>query len=98
MKVLRIRTPHAMQIKAKNAKCWKYSLGGPHALFPPGSTFHPNRNAVATGLSFVNVQCTQSDSKIPILMENNNNHQINLRKGRIGFSSLDVSENDEPKY
>ena len=31
-------------------------------------------------------------------MENNNNHQITLPKGRIGFSSLDVSDNDEPKY
>ena len=31
-------------------------------------------------------------------MENNQNHQINLPKGRIGFSSLDVSDKDEPKY
>ena len=31
-------------------------------------------------------------------MENNKNHQITLPKGRIGFSSLDVSDKDEPKY
>ena len=31
-------------------------------------------------------------------MENNHNHQINLPKGRIGFSSLDVSDKDEPRY
>ena len=30
-------------------------------------------------------------------MENNKNHQITLPKGRIGFSSLDVSDKDEPK-
>ena len=31
-------------------------------------------------------------------MKNNKNHQITWPKGRIGFSSLDVSDNDEPKY
>ena len=31
-------------------------------------------------------------------MENNKNHQITLPKGRIGFSSLDVSDKDSPKY
>ena len=31
-------------------------------------------------------------------MENNKNHQITLPKGRIGFSSLDVSDKHESKY
>ena len=96
--ILTIRTPHAMHIEAKSASCWKYSPEDPHAHFPPGSTFQPNRNAVATGLSFVNVLWTQSESKLPILMENNKNHQITLPKGRIGFSSLDISDKDEPRY
>ena len=87
-----------MHLEAKSARCWKYSPEDFHVNFPPGSTFHPNRNAVNTGLSFVNVICTQSESKLPILMENNKNHQITLPKGRIGFSSLDVSDKDEPKY
>ena len=95
---LSVRTPHPMHIEAKSARCWKYSLEDPHAHFPPGSTFHPNRIAVATGLSFFNVLCTQSESKLPILMENNKNHQIISPKGRIGFSSLDVSNKDESKY
>ena len=97
-RILTIRTPHAMHIDAKSARCWKYSLEDPHAHFPPGSTFQPNRNAVAMGLSFVNVLCTQSESKLPILMENNKNHQITLPKGRIGFSSLDICDKDEPRY
>ena len=96
--ILTIRTPHAMHIQAKSARCWKYSPENPQPHFPPGSTFHPNRNAVATGLSFVNVLCTQSESKLPILMENNKNHQITLPKGRIGFSSLDATDKDELKY
>ena len=96
--ILTIRTPHAMHIDAKSSRCWKYSPEDPHAHFPPGSTFQPNRNAVATGLSFVNVLCTQSESKLPILMENNKNHQITLPKCRIGFSSLDIRDNAEPRY
>ena len=31
-------------------------------------------------------------------MESNKNHQIKLPKGRIGFSSFDVVDQDEPKY
>ena len=72
--ILTIRTPHAMHIEAKSARCWKYFPENPHAHFLPGSAFHPNRNAVATGLSFVKVICTPSESKLPILMENNKNH------------------------
>ena len=84
--VLTKRSPHAMHIEAKSARCWKYSPEDPHAQFPPGSNFHPNDNALATLLAFVNVLCTQSESKLPKLMENNKNHQITLPKGRIGFS------------
>ena len=53
---------------------------------------------MATGLSFINTLCTRSESNLPILIENNKNHQITLRKGRIGFSSLDVVDRDEPRY
>ena len=96
--ILTIQTPHAMHIGAKHARCWKYSPEDPHAHFPDGSIFCPNRNVVATGLTFVNVLCTKSESKLPILMENNKDHQITLPKGLIGFSLLDVSNKDEPKY
>ena len=48
--ILTIRTPHAMHIDTKSARCWKYSPEDPQAHFPPGSTFYLNRNAVSTGL------------------------------------------------
>ena len=32
------------------------------------------------------------------MMENNNNHQITLPRARIGFSSFDVVDSNEPKY
>ena len=95
--ILTIRTPHAMHIEPKSARCWKYSPEDPHTDFPPGSTFQTNSNAVATGLSFVNVLCSQSESKLPILMENKKNHQITFYKGRIAFSSLYISNQDEPR-
>ena len=96
--ILTIRTPYTMYIDAKSARCWKYSPTDAHIHFPPGSTFQPNRTAMATGLSFINTLCTRSECNLPILMENNKNHQITLPKGRIGFSSLDVVDRDEPKY
>ena len=98
LQILTIRTPYPMYIDAKIARCWKYLPTDTHIHFPPGSTFQPNRTAVATGLSFINTSCTRSECNLPILMENNKNHQITLSKGSIGFSSLDVVDRDEPKY
>ena len=87
-----------MHVDATSARCWKYSPDDPKSLFPPGSTFQPNREAVSTGLIFVNIKCTQPEPIPPILIENNKNHQITLPEGRIGFSSLDVADEEEAKY
>ena len=87
-----------MYIDAKSVRCWKFSPHNPESYFPPGTTFQPNRRAVGTGLNFVNVLCTKFEKLLPILLENNKNHQITVTKGRIGFASLDVKEKEEPKY
>ena len=60
--------------------------------------FQPNREAVSSGLIFVNIICTQPEPIVPILIEINKNHQITLTEGRIGFSSSDVADKEEPKY
>ena len=52
--ILTFRTPYTMCIGAKSARCWKYSPSDTHIHFPPGSTFQPKRNVVASGLSFIN--------------------------------------------
>ena len=83
---------------AKNARCPKFSPADFHTIFPPGSTFQPKLNAKAISLSFINTLRTRSEYSLPILMENNKNHQITLPKGWNGFSSLDVVNRDEPKY
>ena len=94
---LMVRLLYTMHVDAKSARCWKYSPGDPKSLFSPGSTFQPNREAVATSLTFVNIISTQPEPTLPILIENNKNRQITLPKGRIGFSSLDVADKEEPK-
>ena len=96
--ILTIRTPYTVCFDAKSARRWKYSPTDTLTHFPPGSTFQPIRNAVANGLSFINTLCTRSERNLPILIENNKNHQKTLPKRRIGFSSLDVVDRDEPKY
>ena len=87
-----------MCIDAKSVLGWKYSTTDTHIRLPPGSTSEANRTAVATGLSFINFLCTRSECNFPIFTENKKNHQLTLPKGRIGFSSLDVADLDEPKY
>ena len=97
-RILTIRLTYTMYIDSKSVRCWKYTPKDSQIHFPPGSTFQPNRQAVSTGLSFVNTLCTRSEKSLPVLMENNKNHRITLPKGRVGFSSLDVLDQEEPKY
>ena len=96
--ILTVRPPYTIYIDAKSARCWKYPPDESQMHFPPASTFQPNRQAVSTGLSSINTLCTRSEKNLPILMENNKNHQITLSRGRIRFSSLDVLDREEPKY
>ena len=97
-RILTVRLPYTMHVDTKSTRCWKYSPGDPKSLFPPGSPFQPNREAMSTGRISVNLICTQLEPTLPILIENNKNHQITLPKGRIGFSSLNVIDKEEPKY
>ena len=97
-KIHTIRTPHQIHIDAKTSTVWKYSWEGKSRNFPPGTTFLPHRHSVKSGLDFVNVLCTQSENCLPFLMENSRNYQITLNKGVNGYSSLDISDRDRPKY
>ena len=79
-----------MYIEAKSARYLRFSPEDSLLHFPPGSTFQLNRQVVSTGLSFINTLCTQSEKSFPILMDNNQNHQNTIPRGRIGFSFLHV--------
>ena len=52
--ILTIRTLFTMYIDDRSARCRKNLPTDTHIQFPRGSIFQPNRNAVATGLSFQN--------------------------------------------
>ena len=97
-KIHTIRTPHQIHVDAKTSRDWKCSSEDKSKIFPPGTTFVPHRHYVKSGLDFVNVLCTQSEDYLPILMEDNRNHQITLNKGVFRYSSLDISDRDRPKY
>ena len=97
-RVLTVRLRYTLHVDTKSARRLKYSPGDPKPRFPPGSIFQPNREAVSTGLTFVHIICTQPQPTLPILIENNKNHQITLPRGHIGLSSLDVTDKEEPKY
>ena len=96
--ILTIRTPHAMHIEAKSIKCWKYSPEDPHALFLPGSNF--------TQIPMLSPWAYHSSTYFALNQNQNYLYQwkitrttkTTLPKGLIGFSSLDVSDKDEPKY
>ena len=96
-RILTVRLPYTKHVDAKSARCWKYSPGDPKSLFLLGSTIQLNKEAVSTGLIFVNIICTQPKPTLSILIENNENHQITLPKGRIRFSSLDVIDKEETR-
>ena len=96
-KICTIRTFHQIHIDAKTSRVRKYLSEDKSKSFPTGTTFVP-RHSFKSGLDFVNVLYTQSETHLPILMENNRYNQITLNKGVIGYSSLDISDYDRPKY
>ena len=78
------KAPFTMCIDAKSGLWWKNSPEETHKHFAPGSTFQPKRNG------FINTLCTGSKRSLPMVIENNKNHQITIPIGRIGFPSFDV--------
>ena len=71
---------------------------GPEISHPSWTNLSAQQGNGVHGSFFVNIICTQPEPTLPILIEINKNDQITLPEGRIGFSSLDVAEKEEPKY
>ena len=69
-KVKTIRTDNPICVDAKTTRLHKNSREN-NSHFAPRTSFTPHKNAVKTGLTFVNVLCTKSESHLPILIENN---------------------------
>ena len=63
------------------------------ALFPPGTYFKPYINVAEIDLVFVNTLCPQPEEILPIFMENQKNHPIQINRGIIGYDMCDITEN-----
>ena len=98
-RILTVRLPYTMHVDTKSARSWKYSPADPKTLLPPVLTFQRNRKALYTSLIFVNIVCNQPEPTLPILIEKKTKlQQITFPKRQIGFSSLDVTDEEELKY
>ena len=93
-----IRIPHQIHIDAKTYRVYKYRPECGQTNFAPGTTFIPHQEVANSGLDFVNIRCTQSEEYLPILMENNKNHQVTLETGTLGYSAVDILGFELPKY
>ena len=70
-RVLTVTLLYTLHVDATSAQCWKHSPGDPKFNFPPRSIFQPKKETVSTGLIFINIICSQFESTLPTLIENN---------------------------
>ena len=96
-KIETIRTDNPICIDAKTTRLHKHSRQK-YRHFAPGTSFTPNKNAVKTGLTIVNVLCTKSEPHLPILIKNYRNHQITLNRGIFGHAIRDLQEKERPMF
>ena len=96
--ILTIRKTFTMYFDAKDAFCWKYLSDDSQFHFPPSSTLQPNRQAISSGLFFLNNLSPRREICLRILIQKFKNHQFTLHTGRIRYSSLDVLDNEELEY
>ena len=92
-----IRILHQIHIDAKTSRVYIYRPEDGQTNFAPGTILIPHQKVANSGLDFVNILCAQSEEYLPILMENNKNHQITLDKGTLGYSALDILDFEQPK-
>ena len=83
MTALNIAQPIFLQQKSTQLHKQKHPS---QALFPPGTYFMPHINVAKTDLVFVNTLCPQPEEFLPIFMENQKNHPIQINRGIIGYA------------
>ena len=68
------------------------------SLFPPGTYFMPHINVAKTDLVFVNTLCPQPEEILPIFMEIQKNHPIQIIRGIIGYAISDITDRPKQRY
>ena len=92
MTALNIAQPTFLQQKSTQLHKQKHPS---QALFPPGTYSMPHINVAKTDLVFVNTLCPQF---LPIFMENQKNHPIQINRGIIGYAMCDITDKPIQRY
>ena len=95
MTALNIAQPIFLQQKSTQLYKQKHPN---QALFPPGTYFMPHINVAKTDLVFVNTLCAQSEEFLPIFMESQKNHPIQINRGIIGYAMCDITDKAIQRY
>ena len=95
MTALNIAQPIFLQQKSTQLHKQKHPS---QALFPPGTYFMPHINVAKTDLVFVNTLCPQHEEFLPIFLENQKNHPIQINRGIIGYAMCDITDKPIQRY
>ena len=61
-------------------------------LFRKGTSFRLHKNVLDTGIYTYHVYCSHDESKYPLMMNNPNPNSITIRKGILGYTLLDCTQ------
>ena len=61
-------------------------------LFPKGTSFQLHTNVLDTGIFTYHVYCSHDESKYPLMLESPNPDNIIIKKGNIGYTLLDCTQ------
>ena len=61
-------------------------------LFRKGTSFRLHRNVLDTGIYTYHVYCSHDESKYPLVLNNPNPNSITIRKGILGYTLLDCTQ------
>ena len=61
-------------------------------LFRKGTSFRLHKNVLDTGIYTYHVYCSHDESKYPLMLNNPNPNSITIRKGILGYTLLDYTQ------
>ena len=61
-------------------------------LFRKGTSFRLHKNVLDTGIYTYHVYCSHDESKYPLMLNNPNPNSITIRKGILGYTLLDCTQ------
>ena len=70
-----IRLKDPLYISHRSSKLYKHTA---ETYFKKGTTFLPHKDTCKTGLTFMNTICVQTEYKLPILIENQQDHPVTI--------------------